>query len=129
MAGELEAVVREMFAAFDRQDFAAILGIISDDGQGVDELSRRWLRGREAVAAYLRQLEGAIADVRSDLRDLNETVWGDAGVVTCWLEQDYTLEGQRQHVSAPTSVVLRREGGRWQIVLLHTIPLPEGDGA
>jgi ketosteroid isomerase-like protein len=73
----------------------------------------------------VRQLVTAVQDVRSELRDVRETTWGDAGLVTCWLEQDYTLEGTRQHISAPTSAVLRRDGAGWRIVLFHSIPLPE----
>ncbi len=126
MAGELEAIVRELFTAFDRKDFATALRAVSDDVQGVDEIARRWLRGRAAVEAHTRQLEAALADIRSELRDIHETTWGDAGVVTCWLEQDYTLGGQRQHVSAPTTVVLRRAEGSWRAALLHAVPLPEG---
>ncbi len=129
MAGELEDVVRELFTAFDRKDFAASLRAVAEDAQGVDELSRCWMRGRAEVEAYLRQLEGAVQDIHSELRDVRETSWGAAGIVTCWVEQDYTLEGQRQHVSAPTSIVFRREGGAWRIVLFHSIPLPEGASA
>ena len=129
MAGELEALVREMFAAFDRKDFQAALQANADDAQGVDELSRRWLRSGEEIASYLRHVETAVQDIRSDVRDVRETSWGDTGMVTCWLEQDYTLQGQRQHVSAPTSVVFRREGGTWRIVLFHSVPLPEGPTA
>ena len=125
MAGELAGVVRELFAAFDRKDFAAALRAVAEDAQGVDEISRRWLRGRAEVEAHARQLEGAVQEIRSELRDVRAASWGDAGLVTCWVEQDYTLAGQRQHVSAPTSVVLRREGGAWRIVLFHSIPLPE----
>ena len=129
MAGELETVVREMVAAFDRKDFAAVMQMAADDAQGVDEISRRWLRGRAAVEAHARQLESALEDIRTELRDIQETSWGDAGLVTCWVEQDYTLHGQRQHISAPSSVVFRREGGRWRIVLFHSIPLPESPGS
>ena len=125
MAGELEAVVRAMFAAFDRNDFVAALQAVAEDTQGVDEISRRWLHGRAEVEAHARHLQGVIADVHSELRDLHETTWDDTGVLTGWLEQDYTLAGQRQHISAPTSVVLRREAGGWRIVLFHAIPLPK----
>ena len=128
MAGELEGVVREMFAAFDRKDFEAALQAVAEDAQGVDEISRRWLRGRTEVEAHVQQLEGAVQEIRSALRDVRETSWGDAGLVTCWVEQDYTLDGQRQHVSAPTSIVSRREGGSWRIMLFHSIPLPERAG-
>lgn len=125
MAGELEGVVRGVLAALDRLDMASIGELLAPEAQGVDEISRRWMRGREEVGAYLRQLEGAVQDVRSELRDVHEVVWGDTGMVTAWLEQDYTLEGQRQHISAPTTVVLHQEDGRWRVVLLHSVPLPE----
>jgi ketosteroid isomerase-like protein len=45
--------------------------------------------------------------------------------VTCWLEQDYVLDNQPQHISAPTTIVLRRLGDGWRLVLTHSIPLPE----
>ena len=79
----------------------------------------------------MRQLEGAVQDIRSELRNVRETSWGDADIVTCWPEQDYMQAGQRQHVAAPTLVVFRREGasGRWRIVLLHSISLPERVGS
>jgi ketosteroid isomerase-like protein len=125
MAGELETAVGEMFAALDRRDFAGILRTIGDDAQMVEEVSRRWSRSREEMEAFVSQIEVAIQDIHSELRDVHEKAWGDTGLVTCWLEQDYTLQGKRQHISAPTSVGFRRNGGIWQIVLLHSIPLPE----
>jgi ketosteroid isomerase-like protein len=126
MAGELEGRVRELFDALDRMDVDAMVSTIADDAQSVDEISRRWLRSKEEVASYLRQLEDAVSDVRTQLRDVQERTWGDAGVLTCWLEQDYTMDGASQHVSAPTTILLRREGGDWKIALFHSVPLPEG---
>jgi ketosteroid isomerase-like protein len=129
MAGELEAVVRGMFDGLDRKDLDAIERDLGDGAQGVDEISRRWLRGRAALEQYLGGLMTMVEDVRSELHDVQETTFGDTGILTCWLEQDYTLEGQRQHVSAPTTVVLRRGEDGWKMVLFHSIPLPEGEGA
>jgi len=126
MAGELEAIVLDLFAALDGRDFAAIQGMFGDDAQAIDEISRRWLRSPDEISATIRQFEATIHDIHSDMRDVHERSWGDTGLLTCWLEQDYTLEGQRQHVSAPTSVGFRRDRGGWRIVLLHSIPLPEG---
>lgn len=126
MAGELEGVVRQMFEALDRMDISGMQQVIAEDAQSVDEISRRWLRSKGELGDYLKQLEGAVSDVRTELRDVHEQAWGDAGVVTCWLEQDYTMEGAGQHVSAPTTVVLRRENGEWRIALFHSVPLPEG---
>ena len=125
MAGELEQVANDLMAALDSKDLDRMVESIGEDAQGVDEISRRWLRGRGEVDSYLRQMTGAVSGVRSELRDAEERVWGDVGVVTCWLEQDYTFEGDAQHISAPTTIVLRREGGEWTVVLFHSIPLPE----
>jgi ketosteroid isomerase-like protein len=97
----------------------------TEDAQGVDEISRRWLRGRGELDSYLRQLKGAVSDVRAELRDAEERVWGDTGILTCWLDQDYTMDGNAQHVSAPTTIVFRRERGEWKLALFHSIPLPD----
>jgi uncharacterized protein (TIGR02246 family) len=125
MAGELERTVRGLFEALDHMDVDGMEKTIAEDAQSVDEISRRWLRSKDEISSYLRQLAGAVSDVRSELRDVHEQAWGDAGVVTCWLEQDYTMEGAGQHVSAPTTFVLRREDGDWRIELFHSVPLAE----
>lgn len=129
MAGELDAVVRTMLSAVDRKDWDALLRLVTDDVQAVDEISRRWVRSREDMATMIRQIGDALEDIRSEIGDVHETAWGDTGLVTCWLEQDYTLHGQQQHVSAPTSYVLRREGDGWRVGMLHSIPLPEAPSA
>ena len=125
MAGELSTVVQELFAAFDRNDFVTAQNMFGDDAQGVDEISRRWLRTREEIGDYFRQLASAVQNLHSELRDIHEVAWDDTGLVTCWLEQDYVLNNQRQHISAPTTIVLRRLGNGWRLVLAHSIPLPE----
>jgi ketosteroid isomerase-like protein len=125
MSGELEKVANDLMAALDSKDLDRIVGSIGEDAQGVDEISRRWLRGRGELDNYLRQMVGAVSGVRSELRDAQERVWDDVGVLTCWLDQDYTFEGNAQHISAPTTIVLRREGGEWKVALFHSIPLPE----
>ena len=125
MARELEGTVRDLFAALDRMDVEAMERKIAEDAESVDEISRRWLRSKDEISGYLRQLEGAVGNVHSELRDVHEHTWGDTGVVTCWLEQDYTLEGAGQHVSAPTTFVLRRQDGEWRIALFHSVPVPE----
>jgi ketosteroid isomerase-like protein len=125
MAGELETVAKDFMAALDAKDLDRLVGSIGDDAQGVDEISRRWLRGDGELQSYIRQMIGAVSDVRSELQDAQERVWGDVGVLTCWLDQDYTFEGNAQHISAPTTIVLRRAGGEWKVVLFHSVPLPE----
>jgi len=125
MPGELENVANDFVGALDSMDVDRMMATATDDAQGVDEISRRWLRGRGEVDGYLRQLMGVVSDVRTQLRDGEERVWGDTGMLTCWLDQDYTMEGNAQHISAPTTIVFRREGGEWKLALFHSIPLPE----
>lgn len=125
MAGQLESVLRGLFDALGSADPEKMLGHFSEEPQGVDEISREWMRGREALEAYLRGLLTQVEDVQSEIRDLHEVILGDIGLATFWLEQDYTLNGERHHISAPSSAVLRREGERWKVVIFHSIPLPE----
>jgi ketosteroid isomerase-like protein len=125
MAGDLEKKVREFLRLIDAKDFDEMARMASDDVQGVDELSRRWMRGRGALQDYFKQFGPQLSDIHSTLSDMRETVWGDAGIVTCWLEQDYTYQGKKQHVSAPTTAVLRRIGSDWKLALFHSVPLPE----
>jgi ketosteroid isomerase-like protein len=51
-----------------------------------------------------------VEDIRTELLDVSERVYGDVGVLTCWLEQDYTHDGRPQHVSGPATTVFRRSG-------------------
>jgi ketosteroid isomerase-like protein len=124
MAGELESVLRAVFTAIDAEDLDALVQLVADDMEGVDEISRRWLRGGEANLVHHRDGLGAIANVRSTLRDVHESVDGELGVVTCWLEQDYTYEETPTHISGPCTLIFRRESGRWKIRLFHAVPLP-----
>jgi hypothetical protein len=113
-----------MLDALDRGDAEAAISLIGSDAQGIDEVSRTWMRSSAQLAGLVRKLVATVRDLRSEMRDVHEVRWDDTGIVTFWLEQDYTLDGRREHVSAPTSYVLRREGGAWKVVLGHSIPLP-----
>lgn len=125
MPGELEVLTREMFNALDRNDAESFIRHAAEDVQAVDEISRRWLRGVREAGEYLRNLVKQIQGVRSTISNVREAVWGDAGVLTCWLEQDYTYEGKKHHVSAPTTAVFRRENGAWKFVVFESIPLSD----
>ncbi|GAA1642285.1 hypothetical protein GCM10009744_35360 [Kribbella alba] len=124
---ELEATVRKLMDAFDRKDFDTITAMATDDAQAVDEISRRWIRSGKELDEYFAEVGPAIEDLSSELNDLHERNWGDTGLVTCWLEQDYLFDGVQEHVSAPTTVVLRRIDGEWRIALIHSVPLSEAD--
>ena len=117
--------MRDVFDSVDRKDFDAVLRVTDEDAQGVDEISRRWLRGLDEVTEHWHQGLMPVEDIRTELRDVQETIFGEAGIFTCWGEQDYTLDGTAQHVSGPMTVVFRRRGGSWKMVLFHSVPLPE----
>jgi ketosteroid isomerase-like protein len=125
VSGELAGVATEFVAALDSLDVDRMMERVGEGAQGVDEISRKWIRGTAELDAYLRQLAGSVSEVRTELKDANETVWGETGILTCWLEQSYLMDGQAQHVSAPTTMVFHREGGDWKLSLFHSVPLPE----
>lgn len=122
--GELQAALDEFFAAFERGDGDALAAAVASDAQGVDEISRRWIRGADGVRTYVRGLVSMVTGVKTVFSDGSEAIYGDTGLLTCWMEQDYQLEGAAQHVSAPTTVLFNRDSGGWKISLFHSIPLP-----
>ncbi len=125
-AAELQALVQRLMERFDNLDMAAIEGMMGEDVQGVDEISRSWLRGRHNVKAYMAQLEEmGVSDVKSTTSDVHASSWGDTGLVTLMLDQTYSAGGEHVHIVAPMTVVFRREGGHWMIVLVSAVPLPE----
>jgi hypothetical protein len=121
----LEQRVERLLALLDDMDLDGLGKMVTDDVQGVDEISRGWTRGRSALESYLSQLKDSVSDVRSRMSDAQETVWGDVGLVTFVLDQTYIMDGQRQTISAPTSILLRRDPDDWRIALIHTVPIPE----
>lgn len=125
MAGVLETAARHFTASLDALDVDAMVSVLAADVEGVEEISRRWLRGRGAVAGYLHELATQVSDVRSALRDINERVWGDVGLVTCWLDQTYTYGGESVRISAPTTLLFRRDAGQWKLALFHSVPIPD----
>jgi len=126
MAGELETVVTRFFGSLDSMDAEGLVSALDDDVESVDEITRRWLHGKAEVEGYLRQLmAGSVTDVTSRLQDVHERALGEIGIVTGWLEQDYKLDGAPQHVSAPTTILLRRGADGWKLTLFHSIPVAE----
>jgi ketosteroid isomerase-like protein len=124
-ATALEQKAHRIFELVDAMDTDAIAAMIADDGQGVDEISRGWMRGREALEAYFGQLKQMVDGVSSRLKDVHVSEWGDTGVVTCVVDQTYTMDGQEVEITAPTSITLRREGDDWKIAVFHSVPLPD----
>jgi uncharacterized protein (TIGR02246 family) len=125
-ATSLEQQVHRIFELVDAMDTDGMAAMIADDGQGVDEISRGWMRGRDALEEYFGQLENMVDGVSSRVRDVHVADWGDTGVVTCVVDQTYTMGGEEQQITAPTSITLRRQAGDdWKIAVFHSVPLPD----
>ena len=123
MTDTIETAARGFMEMFDRKDFAGMLAAATQDVQGVDEISRGWLRGRDAAASYFDMLGQAVSDIHTEVSDVHEQVWGDTALATFWVEQDYKFQGAPVHASAPITMVFREEGG-WKLALISAVALP-----
>ena len=121
----LEQLPEEVMRLVDAMDVEALAAMLTDDAQGIDEISRGWIRGRPALEAYFQQLRESVSNVRSSVRDVHTLEWGDTAAVTFVLEQSYAYEGDDVEITAPTSLVCRRDAGAWKIAVFHSAPLPE----
>jgi ketosteroid isomerase-like protein len=121
----LEQETRRLLEHLDAMDLAGLSAMITDDAQSIDEISRNWRRGRAALESYLSQLEGAVTDVRSQISDLHAISWDDTGLVTFVLDQTYQTHGEQETISAPTSLLFRRQRDAWKVALIHSVPLLE----
>jgi ketosteroid isomerase-like protein len=121
----LEDQVHRAFEAVDVMDTETLASMLTDDAQGIDEISKGWMRGRAALEAYFGQLEGMVDEVKSSVRDVHAIEWEETGVITCVVDQTYDMGGERQEITAPTSLTLRREDGDWKIAVFHSVPMPD----
>lgn len=121
----LEQETRRVFELLDALDLKGLGAMLTEDVQEVDEITRGWTRGRAALEAYFAQLEGTVSDPRSQLSDLSATAWGDVGLVTFVLDQTYKMNGREERLSAPTSMLFRREEDGWKVALIHSVPIPD----
>ena len=124
-ATTLEQEVHQLFELLDSMDIRGISAMLIDDAQGIDEISRRWMRGKDALDAYFAQLEGTVSAPKSQVSDLHATAWGEVGLVTFVLDQTYKMDGEEHRISAPTSIVFNRGNGGWKVAMIHTVPLPD----
>ena len=124
----LDGVAAELLALLDARDFDRLRALLTDDAQGVDEISRGWKRGRQAIESYFSDALSRVSDIHSTFRDSQSRAWGDVGLFTGVLEQTYKLDGEKRKITAPTSLVLVRTDGAWKVALVHSVPLPADEG-
>jgi hypothetical protein len=122
---ELEKRTRELFIHFDALDIRAIKAVLAGEAQGVDELSKKWLRGTEAFNEYFGSVVTQLADVRSELSDFTIRMHGDIGVVTFMLEQSYSYYDKPHRITSPSTAIWIRENDDWKIALIHSVGIPD----
>ena len=115
----LDRLVRDFFASVDRKDFDLLLKQVDRNAEGVDEISRKWIRGKRAFAAYFKRVAPQIKNIKSTLRGLHTREVGSVGIATCFLHQSYTLSGRRQIVGAGHGTIPRT-----RIEANRHLPLP-----
>jgi len=123
MSAELESIVQELFKAVDKLDVPGVAALVTDDSQMVDEVSRKWTRGKSNVEAAFASATGVVSNINSKVSEFHTVVTGDTGIVTFVLNQTYTFEGHEVVIYAPTTVVFSMSQGTWKISLLHSVPL------
>lgn len=120
-----KSVILEAFKAVDNADAEALLDMMADDITQIDEISKKWSRGKAEVAAVVRPMFDLVKSIKSSISDLHVQTANDMAILTFMLDQSYVFEGQHVAIVAPTSCVLRQEKGVWKFVLIHTMPFAD----
>lgn len=125
MSLDPKSVILAAFKAVDNGDAEALLDMMTDDITQIDEISKKWSRGKAEVAAVVRPMFDLVKSIKSSLSDVHVQTNSDMAIVTFMLDQSYVYEGQHVAIVAPTSCVLRLEKGVWKFVLIHTMPFSD----
>jgi len=123
MSTELEVIVQEFFKAVDKLDVPAVVGFVSEDAQMVEEITRKWIRGKSNVEVAFANVASLVSKVNTVASAFHTTVVGESAIVTCIVDQTYTFEGNEVTIYAPTTVGFSKSEGDWKISLIHSVPL------
>jgi ketosteroid isomerase-like protein len=104
------------------KDEAAIQHLLAEDAQLVDEGTRKWTRGRDAIGIVLREQLSRMTDVHSTAEDVRVSHRGDVEVETFVLRQVCDLDDVPCWVVAPTTLVWRRIDHQWRLAVIDSIP-------
>jgi transcriptional regulator with XRE-family HTH domain len=110
----------ELFAALDAEDWHVVVAHLDDDVELADELTGTWLRGRDAVARYLRAQEGIVTDIVSRPIDVSaRPLVGNTWLTTFNFEQEYLLMGEKHRERLTGLCVLHISADSWRLVVYH----------
>jgi len=119
-----EQFVLDLFKSLDRLE--PFFDFLTDDVICVDEISKKWMRGKQAAIETWTPILAAMESCKSTMSDIHVDMAGDLSIVTGMLNQTYVFDGQQVTINAPTTFILRKEQGALKAYLLHTVPFPEG---
>lgn len=112
----------EFLRLLDAKDETAIVHLLAADAQLVDEATRRWIRGRDAIGAALRDQLSRMCDIHSTAEDVHVRRWGDVEVETFILRQVYDCDDAPCYEVAPTTLVWRRIDRAWRLEIIDAVP-------
>ena len=107
--GPVADFVRSLVTAFNNRDTAFFQKVITPDAVWLDE------DGHHLIATvWMNRLLSANPPRKLSITNLRVGNWDNAG----WAGFNYVLEGTSQ-VKGTNSLVLKKTGNDWQIVLIH----------
>ena len=112
----------EYLRMLDAKDEVGIRALLTEDAQLVDEITRRWVRGPDAIGAALRAIFSRVSDVQSTAEDVHVVRSGDLEIETFLLRQVYELDSVTTRVVSPTTLLWRRTRAGWRLALIQSIP-------
>ncbi|MBA2558280.1 MAG: helix-turn-helix transcriptional regulator [Propionibacteriales bacterium] len=119
-AAGARAALKELFTALDAEDWDSVADHLDRDAELADELTGTWLRGRDAVARYLRAQDGIVTEIVSKPMDVAVRPLGwDAWLVTFNFDQRYLLMGEEHRERLTGLCVLRIIAGQWRLLAFH----------
>lgn len=119
----IEETLRAFFKALDQKDFTSMLKTLDAKAEGSDEITKKWIRGRKAFAAYAKRIEPEISALNSRIYGLHTRRVGAVGLATYNLKQSYSLSGRRHKLDFVMSTVLVKRGTGWKVSLIHMTPV------
>ena len=102
-----QQIVIDMFKSLDRLEAEPFFEFFSNDVTIVDEIGKKWLRGKAVAIETWAPILGAMQSCSSTLSDIHVDIAGDIAVVTCMLDQTYVFDGQSTTITAPTTCLVR----------------------
>jgi hypothetical protein len=126
LAADLERFVRQLYEELGRRNIDRLAAVLDPEVRLLDERTGRWSFGPEQVVEGTRAELGAAESYSNRIDEVVARMLApDIGAVTYNWYGKGTWEGTEYNIRCPSSLVARREGDSWRIVLMHSVPADE----